>query len=263
MIPPSLLADMHDNLNRSGKRLNSKGTDGYRSNMGGIWLQSALNKIIETQQVAVALTPMTELTVINQSALQHGYKSMRELATAAYSAVQGESRKAFNAAVSAATTAVLSGALSADVFSGLAGATAAFGIKTFGWRVRITASQLNFAFRPVQIDVGPLTGNAGPAQLLPTPVLSLAIVPRRLPVDVVILSPANSAGLFTLVPGSVQSVVGTTGTTDSNGVAIRSLSDATAFAAIESLNMRDLTSRLAEGNLPKDEAFGGMRDASY
>jgi hypothetical protein len=155
--------------------------------------------------------------------------------------VQGESRKSF-----------AQGNLSAN-FSNIANGTAAPGIPVFGWRIRLTASVLNFAYRPILIDVGPVLNTAG-VFTVPTPIVSLAVQGRRLPIDVFIISPANAAGLATIVPGVQDEVIATTTTTVRNGIVIRTLADANTFAVIETLNARDLVTRgTAFGALCADE----------
>jgi hypothetical protein len=236
---------------------------GYRGSANEAWLQEVLAKMASSRQLAMSETPMTEIVVTNAAATFHAYSSLKELMTACYAAVQGESRKSF-----------ASGALSASLFNMTAG-TAAAGIKTFGWRLRFTASQLNFAFRPISVNIGPILNTAGVLSI-PSPVLSFQFISRRMPVDIIVISPANAAGLATITQGSQDDVVLTTTTSANNGVQVVSLADANTFATIETLNARDLIARPTQllGNSSSDavyddderygsggsQPFGGIRD---
>jgi hypothetical protein len=206
-----------------------------------------------TRQLAVSATPMTELIILNASTPFHGYKGLRELVTACFAAVQGEARKT-----------LVTGSLGANLFNATAGAALA-GIPTFGWRIRLTSSQLNFAFRPFIIDIGPILNTAGVLSI-PTPVITFAVQPRRLPVDIFVISPANAAGLATIVPGMQDEVILTPLLSSRSGVLIRSMADATQFGIIETLNARDLLSRASSFNelcAPNDEDIFEGRDAVY
>jgi hypothetical protein len=213
--------------------------------------------MVQSKQVAVAATPHTEISVTNASFAEHGYQSMRELVGAIVAVTQGSARKSY-----------ASGPLSANVLNVTAGAAAA-GFSTFGFRLRITASHLNWAFRPILVDIGPVLNTAGTLSI-PAPVISMALLSRRLPIDVFILSPSNAAGYGTVSLGTQDDVVLAGATTVGNGVLVRTLADATTFAIIESLNARDLIARTIAGQ----EGFAppssnerilplGIRDASW
>lgn len=242
----------------------------YRTSIGEIWLRQALLAMVATQQIAISLTPDAELVVLNDSAVQHGYRSYSDLITAFTAVVQGAAQKRIGVSLAAGVALTPSLPLNADLFSGFVGAAVTEGVRVFGWRIRLTASQLNFPYRPIQIDVGPLVGAAGPTVSLPNPVLSLVVTPRKAPVDVIVLSPSNAAGLFTVtVGGSASTVAAPADTTVSNGVAIRSIADANVFAMVESLNQRDLTKRVIGGASVEadfsgfyDNVFPGMRDSN-
>lgn len=203
----------------------------YRSSSGQAWLQGMLRMIIASRQLVVSATPLTELVITNASTPFIGYRSMRELVTACYSAVQGESRKSY-----------VQGSLNGTLVN-IANGTAAAGIPVFGWRIRLTASVLNFAYRPILIDIGPILNTGGTVFTVPNPVVSFAVQSRRLPVDIFVISPANAAGLATIVPGTQDDITATTTTTARSGVLIRTLSDANTFGIIETLNARDLVAR--------------------
>jgi hypothetical protein len=240
------------------------------SSLGEPWLKRAISALAHTKQVALSLTPDTDLVVLNNSAVLHGYQKKAGLDTSMLAACQGESRKSVGAADTNDTALTPGGlALSADVFSGIANATFSEGIAVFGWRIRVTGSFNNFAYRPLQIDVGTILGAAGPVQTMPAAnvVLSLLAFPKRLPVDLLVLSVSNGAGLFSVVPGSMQSQSGVANTTTRNGIAARSLADANTFATFEGLNQRDLIARFGscDGVLDEEEedapVFSGIRDA--
>jgi hypothetical protein len=216
----------------------------YRSASNQMWLQEMIRNMAANRQLVVSATPLTELVILNASTPFHGYRSQRELVTACFSAVQGESRKSF-----------VQGNLNSNLFNVTAG-TATAGIATFGWRIRLTASQLNFAFRPFIIDIGPVLNTAG-VLTIPTPVITFAVQARRMPVDIFVISPANAAGLATIVPGVQDEIVAAAATTLRSGVLIRTISDASTFGVIETLNARDLVSRATTfGELCRDgDAF--------
>lgn len=223
---------------------------GYRGSANKAWLQDALHEMAKTGAVAMSLTPYCEIAVQNASATFHGYASPDELITSCLAAVQGEARKD--------TRSSNLNANAANVTDG----TAAAGIPVFGWRLRLTGSALNFAYRPFIIDVGPILDTAG-AFSVPTPVITFAAIARRLPVDILILSPANAGGLMTIVPGTQADVIATTTTTSRSGVVVRTLSDTTQFAVFETLNARDLISRPTERRtslVPQDNDIYGERD---
>lgn len=204
----------------------------YRGSARIPWIWAALQAMVRSRQLMVSLTPYCEIKVINASAVYHGYKSIGEVQSAAYAAVQGEPQKD-----------VRSAALSANFFSANTGVTSD-GIATFGWRLRITASSLNFAYRPIFVDIGPVNNAAG-TLTIPTPVVTIALFPRRLPLDVVVFNVANAAGYFTIRPGRSNNNVDAGVTSAFNGIGIRSLADANTFGVIESLNSRDLITRPA------------------
>lgn len=250
----------------------------YRSAIGDIWLKEAFRGILVTQQAAISLTPDCEVVVLNDSAVQIGYSSVEELIVAIQTVVQGDPRKRIGVAATAGTALVPSDTLAADRFSGVVGATPSEGVRVFGWRVRLTASQLNYSYRPIQIDVGPIVGAAGPVQDITAPVVSFAVIARRFPADLIVLSPSNGAGIFTIVRGGSSQVTDATSTSVSNGLAVRSIGDASTFCMIESLNQRDLTrravvpassvgltSRSMDGKWGGvyDEVFPGMRDEVF
>lgn len=215
-------------LNLPASGLGSK--SGYRGSANRSWLTNAFQAMIATKQFAVTLTPYSEIAVTNASAVQHGYSSLRGIITGAQAAVRG-----------AANKDIQSAALSAAVFNVTAGA-AATGIRTFGWRLRLTASALNYAYRPFIVDVGPVLNTAGVLSI-PSPVVTFAVISRRMPCDVIVLSPSNAAGLLTIVEGTQAEVVAAAATTTNNGISVRSLGDANSFAVFETLNARDLISR--------------------
>lgn len=219
------------------------------------WLRASIALAIRTGDIAVSFTPKTQVVLTNGASVKHAYRSTQALLTAAYAAVQGEPRKQFGAAYTADTALTTSGlALSADVFSGIASATFSDGIKTFAWHVRVAASITQFAYRMFNIDVGPLTGAAGPVQTLDAAniVASFQVISYSPVIDLFILSPQNGGGQMTVVPGGMNSGSGVANLGSVNGIAIRTV-DANTFGNFESLNARDLISRLSPTNPIMDE----------
>lgn len=244
-----------------------RNANSYRSAVGASWIATAMSAIAASRQVALAMTPECEVALLNDSAVFHGYSNLSELLTAAYAATGGAVAKVMGVADTNDTSLVLSAALSMapgsdGLFSGYAGATASEGTAVFGWRVRLTGSLTNFSFRPLQIDVGKVTGGVGPVQTIASPVLSIAVIPRKLPVDLIVLSVANAGGLMSITAGGSGTVSGTSGTSTRNGLVVRGASDSNIYATIESLNARDLMDRsLANMRASKDaEFFEGIRD---
>lgn len=215
----------------------AKKPTGYRSATGGSWLTPFMQRLANTRQLAMSLTPYCELQIMNASALYHSYTSAQSLVSACMTAVAGENRKQ-----------VTNGALSANLYSvaptGATGALANFA--AFGWRIRLTASLLNFDYSPFTINIGPVAYSATGAALTitpGTPTFTILATPRRLPVDILVLSASNAAGLATVVAGSA----GVCGTSDLTAVNIPScwvtLKSSSFSGVIESLNQRDFISR--------------------
>lgn len=231
----------------------------YRSAVGQPWVAPHLKAIAAKRQIALALTDATELNVVNESALFHGYSSLRELVTACYVAANGNPYKNYqrgtlSANLSSCPAAVTSGR--ADIF-------------TWGWRLRITASSLNFTFDLITFKVGPVTNTAGVFDVSATNlVLEVATLPRRLPLDIFVLSPANAAGLMTVVPGAQNQAVTAGNTSTRPGIVIMAV-DANTKGVIETLNQRDLTARNSTpaqydhgGGNPAVDWVTGIRDAA-
>jgi hypothetical protein len=249
--------------NARQKALNGKAAriPSYRGSQNEAWLTKAVRAMTACKQIALSLTPNTEIVVVNNSCLYHSYVTQQELGTALMTAARGESRKSLSPTAG--------GALSANVFNCTAGAAAA-GFAVFGWRLRVTASALNFDFRPILVDIGPVLNAAGVLSI-PTPVVTLALLTRKLPIDVILVSPANAGGQATIVAGQQDEVVLAGATTASNGISVRSLGLATVFASFESLNQRDLNTRSVAGQEGgsidqgittgiRDEEEGGSED---
>jgi hypothetical protein len=217
----------------------------YRGSTGPSWLKDILAQAVRNRQVICSLTPTVEIITSGSSALYHGYPTLNALVAAAASASQG-----------AATKQVITGALSVAIASVNSAATN--NIPGFGWRLRIAASQTNFAFRAMRIDVGPIVNTAG-VFTCPNPVLTAFIAPRRLPVDLIVLSPANAGSFMTIVP-SAQGDLAAGATSAQPGLLV-GIVDANHFASIESLNGRDLISRPVNQGPPlRDES---LMDAVY
>lgn len=233
----------------------------FRSSINAAWLRAALATIARTGQVAVPLTPRTNLIVTNASALQHGYRSINDLKSAINSAMQGASAKAFGAAASAAAAAMTpSLGLGAAAFGCRANATAAAGTPVFGWKVKVGGSINNFAYRSFAVHIGSLTTDAAPAlSLAANPTLSL-LVETQLPVcEFIVLSPSNGAGQFTIVPGIQSQAVGASTTSSAQSIAIDAI-DANTFVTFEGLNARDLLVRPMLQSSFRDADFADVYD---
>jgi len=162
------------------------------------WMRRVLQTSARTRALAVAATPHTEIVVTNASTTFHGYSSMRELGASCLAAVQGAAAKSIS---SGAADATLRSTTTAGAGTSTAGTT------VFGWRLRVAGSLTNFNYRPVEVNVGKvLTSGANPGVVtIPTPILSLQLFARRLPLDVFILSVENAGGLATVSPGQAGS----------------------------------------------------------
>jgi len=249
---------------RGRKPLPPKAAGGYRSSVNTPWILGALNKMATTRQAVLALTPNCEIAVDNASAVFHGYGSLRELYTACTAVCQGSAQKSVGAALSGNTTGLVSAqAMSGAAFAVTNKTIAASDTNTvFGWRVRITAAVTNFAYRPVRVQVGTVVASATALAAPTSPVLSFLVIPRKLPVDVIVLSVSNAAGYFTVVPGFINNSLGTTLSVQT--ICSPDTVDANTFVSFESLNARDLISRSTAANYDQEndflEGYEGIRD---
>lgn len=200
--------------------------------------QQALAAMAKNRAIAVADATRATIRVINSSFVQHGYSSLSSLVNGARIAAGGASEKgivnsAMGSAVSSADTAVA---------ASLVGS-----VRCFGWKIRLTASVLQFSGAPYFLNVGFPTGAVGAGQQNAlvsdsNAIFRLAVYAIRPPVDVFVLALSNGAGFGTLVPGAVNEVcaVSTQGT-------LLAVSAAAVTAdnniTIETLNERDLISR--------------------
>lgn len=253
-------ASLHSRLATGGAPLQSQSI-GYRSSIGAPWLTNVLNEFVRTRQVAISMTPYVEIAVNNASALMHGYSGLTTLLDAANAAVQGNVSKGFsaNSGVAAAVNGISNPLNTTDQFSvgGVNAATGTAGAVVFGWRVRLTGSLTNWAYRPIQMSIGQPTVTAGAITQV-APVFSCIIVARRLPVDIFVLSPSNAGGVFSISPGRSSDILGNNDTLAAfNIVKVTNLSDANTFVTFESLNARDLMSRLGPVGCASDAVYDG------
>jgi hypothetical protein len=217
------------------------------------WVASAIHATVKSGDIAVSLTQGVEIAVINNSALKHIYRNRQAFLTALYASTAGATVKQAGGALGAGTVLVPSGvALAAPVFGGVFGAAATLGTVVGGWRAHLTSSVVNNAYRPFQVDIGPIVGAAG-AQTMPAPVLSLLIYTRTPAADIIVWSPQNGAGQFSLSPGNMNAAVLDGATTPTNGIVCRTL-DANTYAQFESINMRDIYPRFGACPPASDEA---------
>jgi len=221
---------------------------------GNVWVGEAINKTVQTGDIAVSLTPGVEIVVVNNSALKHIYRNKEAFLTAIYAQVQGSSQKVIGAALGAGAALTVSGvALAAPIFSGIFGAAQLAGTPVAGWRIRLAASVTNNAYRVFEVNVGPIVGAAG-LQTIPVPVLQLAIFTRTPAADIIVWSPQNGAGQFALAPGASNTTVLNGVTSAGNGISVNTI-DANTFGDFESINARDLYPRF--GACP---VGGALRD---
>lgn len=247
------------------KKMASQGKGGkddfYRSSIGAAWLSEHLLASAKSRVVALSLTPLCEVVVTSRAAIQHGYATVGAIEVAAQSVINGDSGKVIGAGSATASSLSTSQNLNGAAFSVSAG-TAANGTVCFGWRVRLTASMNNWAFRPIQIDVGPALNTTGTISI-PTPVVSMVVLARRLPVDILIYSVSNGNGIFSITPGEIGNVIAASATSTRNAIGVQSLGDSNTFVTFESLNVRDLMARGVMGTTAPDESYASMRDESY
>jgi hypothetical protein len=254
-----------DKFNSSTMKLGSRiksgqQRQGYRgAGPQGTWLDEAIYGWVKTRQVAISLTPGVEIVVTNASGVSHGYRDEDALVRAADSATRGN-------AVKTISTGTLSAPLTSIQATGSGGLVES---NVFGWRVRISASINYFNFAPYTISVGLITFGASQAPSISTPVISFNVIARRIPIDILVLSPSNAGGVFTLVPGSSGTVGSSTTnptTTAQSGLLI-STATSNDSGTIESLNARDLMVRAGVGqNSQKRDSinydlFRGIRDS--
>jgi hypothetical protein len=248
------------------------------------WLKQSLTRVLETGDICVSLTPKTTVALINGASVKHAYRTGAALMTDIRASVTGSPGKTIGAADTNDAALTVGGlALAADIFTGVAAAAAAAGTRVFGWHVKISGAYTNFGFRTYQLDLGPLTGGAGPVQTLDAAnvVASFAIESSYPKVDILVLSVGNAGGQMTVVPGASGNSGGTAGVVVPNGLAIRSTGEATVFGNFESLTARDLIARLQpprrsardeapdfsmgfdDGESEHDESYSALRDESY
>jgi hypothetical protein len=226
------------------------------------WLRAAVALAVQTGDAAISFSPRTEIVLTNGASVKHAYPSTRAFVTACYSAVQGEGDKIFGAADTndlALTAAGLP--LTADIFTGVAAATFGGGTQCFGWHVRLSGSITNWPYRMVRVDIGKLTGAAGPVQTLDAAqiVASYQIISYSPVVDLFFPSVGNAGGQMTIKPGLSGNGSGVANIAQFNGMAIR-IVDATTFGNFETLNARDFISRLSPGVRRHDDALEELLD---
>jgi hypothetical protein len=226
------------------------------------WLRAAVALAVRTGDTAVSFSPRTEIVLTNGASVKHAYASTRAFVTACYSAVQGAGDKVFGAADTNDVALTASGLpLTGDVFSSIAAPIFGGGTAVFGWHVRLSGSITNWPYRMVRLDVGRLTGAAGPVQTMDPAniVASYQVISYSPLVDLFILSVGNAGGQMTIVPGVMNQGSGVANIASANSVAAR-LVDANTFANFESLNARDFISRLSPGIRRNDDAMEELLD---
>lgn len=217
---------------------------GYNSASGQPWLLPYFEQMVQTRQIISSLTPLTEIVLGNASAVFHGYSTVQQLYTACQSVINGAPEKAQGVAGASDTDLTVSAAMNVRRYTSCVGTAALVGTPCFGWKMRVTASYNNFAFRPIKINVAKLQNVGGSINAVTTAsaIATYYVRARRLPVDIIILSPGNAGGIFTITPGVMNERLTTGSTSNSVGLEIEII-DANTFVEVESLNARDLVQR--------------------
>lgn len=223
------------------------------------WMNEILIAMVKKQVPILSLTPGVEIVTVNNSAVKLSYTNLDMLMVAVNAAVQGQATKAIGAASDNTGETFAGGILGREMTGNLSATqfdTGGTSTLVFGWRVRVMASELNFARRPIVIDVGPMTSGLT-TTTIGTPVFTaLAYPTTNAPIDIIILSVSNASGLFTIVPGDAGNGLGVSSSgTGRNAVVVRGDAALTShYAVIESLNARDLIKRFGFGDVAADDA---------
>ena len=205
------------------------------------WLTDAINKTVQSGDIACSLTESCEIVLINNATTKHIYANKGAFLAALYAACQGSLAKVVGAAAGAGAALTPIGvSLAADAFGGVFAAGVP-GTVVSGFRVRFSASVTNNSYRPVQIDLGTIVG-AGGLQTVPTPVTSFILYPRTPAVDAVFWAVSVNRGLAALTPGVIGAGVQNGTSTAQQGIVART-QDATSFVEFESINLGDLYPR--------------------
>jgi hypothetical protein len=235
-----------------------KGGRFVQGSLSQAWMNEILIQMVKRGVPIISLTPGAEIVTVNNSAVKLGYTSIDQLMVAINAAVQGQATKAIGGAGNNTLETFAKGITGASMAENVSGTQfdSLTGTYVFGWRIRVTASELNFARRPIVIDIGNMTSDAT-ATTISSPVFTALVYPTsKAPIDIVVLSVSNASGLFTVVPGDCGNGIGANNTTGTgrNSVALRAYtSDTVHFANVESLNARDLLKRFGYGDASNDD----------
>jgi hypothetical protein len=140
------------------------------------WIGPTLSAMAASSRFAMSLDPENSIFVNTTNPLMLGYRSAYELLGACQLAVQGVSNKEFSQALWPAVPADTTVTPTATT--------------VFGVRIRITNSVLNFKFGTYSIQIK----NGATVQS------TIQCVVRKLPLDIVVLSISNNAGIAQVVP---------------------------------------------------------------
>jgi len=221
---------------------------GFRAGVGGSWIEQLIDGVAASRQVAQAFgASPAEVVSVNNVPNRHGMGSRDQLYQSMNNVCLGYSGKNIVTGQLGGTTQVPAGAIGPTAGSvqsvGAGGAAASSSLNNVcAWRVRISASQLNFNGQVYYMDLVTVTVAAGPILTVATTVLQLAIVPTQQIVDMLVLS-ALPSGSYCMLQTGISGLIGATAT-PATGSPILTVygGNSVTFATIESINQRDLGS---------------------
>jgi hypothetical protein len=145
-------------------------------------MSTILAVMASQSRFAMSLDPENSIFVGPTDPLMLSYPSVSQLLLACQLAVQGDATKVDNMALWPAQGVPTN----LTVAAGLA--------RVFGIRVRVSNSVLNFKFGTYRIQM------VSAASGVPVVQSTVNVVVRKLPIDIIILSISNAAGIATVVP---------------------------------------------------------------
>jgi hypothetical protein len=196
------------------------------------WIAPFLAQMVRDASPFALLDGSADVKLLDAGTTQLGHSSMGELVTLMMQSAGG-----------ATGTDTIESVATAAVVSDSAGAATRIGTQVAAFRIRLSASNLNWTGQPITINQGLLTNTAG-TLAVSTSRLKLRVTPKRgyNVVDLLLLSVANAGGMYTTAVGGVAGTVLATETSTWNGIVISALSSS-YNAMIEPVNQRDLIAR--------------------
>lgn len=247
-VKKGLVRPVHKGIIKPGRRFKR------RRKADTVWVRSLFLRAVRSRSLFVPANPDVKIVILNNSIKRHTYGTLKDLVVTAKGIVRGSSNKVAGVADTNDTAINPSGLdLTAAVYSGKAGATAAEPNVVCAWIATFSGSEQAYTKRPIIVDIGPIVGAAGPVQTIPTPVVTLLIYPNgRTPFQVLLFSCANAGGIGTLTPGSHDSTSGVAASLAFNGLSVRAI-DANTYVDLESINERDFVGPLDPKNCSDEE----------